>query len=130
MDENFLKRSIHGRDTQDSSVIDNVEHNSWAGGQKNLEVGPALEYIGSITTEVKVSKGDQLFIFKEAAGTSYVTMSETAGVVAGAAPAANVFPIFQGFTRYSAANYRYIISNVVGVHLYILKDDTKVRNNP
>lgn len=130
MDEKFLKRSIHGRDTQDSQVIDNIEHNSWAGAQKNLEVGPALEYIGSLTAEQIVAKGEQLFIFKEAAGISYITMSETTGVVAGAAPAGNVFPVFQGFTRYSAANYKYVISNVAGVHLYILKDDTKVRNNP
>lgn len=119
------------QETEDSYAIENIEYNSYAGAQKNIEVGPALEYKAALGTEAGICPGDQLFIFKATAGLGYVTLSETTGVVAGTAPAANTFPVFgQVYTPISAADYKFIIGNSADIHLYVLKDDNQERVNP
>lgn len=125
-----LKRQIDGRCTEDSNAIDNIEYNSFAGGQKNLEVGPALKYQALLTSEQSITPGDQLFIFKTTAGIGYVTLSKTTGAVVGTAPAANTFPVFgESYTRISAADYKFIIG-AADIHLYILRDDNQARIHP
>lgn len=126
----LFKRSIEGVNTHDVDSIDNLEHNVYAGGQKNMEVGPALIYLGLASTEQKVSPGDYLFFFKTTPGVGWVTMSETAGITVGTAPADGTFPIMgEEFTRYSAYLYKYIKTSA-DIHVYILKDDSKLRVNP
>jgi len=127
----FFRRKLDGRLIEDSQTIDNIEHNSEAGAQKNMEVGPALKFIGDASSELIITPGDQLFFFKTTAGLGWVEMSETAGIgVVGSAPADNTFPIDgQTFTRYSASTYKYVKTSA-DVYLYILKDDTQLRVNP
>jgi hypothetical protein len=125
-----LKRVVSSRQVEDPGTIDNIQYNSPSGAQKNLSVGPALEYIGELTAATEVEKGDTLYIFKASTGIGYITMGDSDTIVAGVAPAANVFPVFgQEFTLYAAYNYRYIIG-AADIHLYRLIDDSAVRNNP
>jgi len=126
----LFKRIIEGVNTHDVDSIDNLEHNVYAGGQKNMEIGPALIYIGASSSEIRVSPGDYLYFFKTTTGLGWVTMSETPGITVGTAPADGTFPIMgQEFTRYSAHFYKYIKTSA-DIHLYILKDDSKLRVNP
>jgi hypothetical protein len=126
----IFRRKINSMNMEDPNAIDNIEYNPYSGAKKGLPVGPALEYIGVATSEIKVLPGEQLFFFKTTTGLGWVTMSETTGVAAGSAPAANTFPIQgQVFTPYSSSSYKYIITTA-DVHLYKLKDDTEFRNNP
>lgn len=127
----FFRRKIDGRYAEDSQTIDNIEHNSEAGAQKNMEVGPGLKFIGDATSELRITPGDQLFFFKTTSGLGWVEMSESGSIgVVGSAPADNTFPIEgQVFTRYSAANYKYVKASA-GVYLYILRDDSQLRINP
>jgi hypothetical protein len=126
-----FRRRIDGRLVEDSQTIDNIEHNPFAGAQKNVEVGPALKFIGDASVELIITPGDQLFFFKATAGLGWVKMSKTAGVgVVGAAPTDDTFPIQgEGFTKYSAADYKYIKASA-GIFLYILRDDNQLRFNP
>ena len=127
----FFRRKIDGRYAEDSSTIDNIEHNCEAGAQKNMECGPALKFIGDASSELRITPGDQLFFFKTTAGLGWVEMSETGSIgVVGSAPADNTFPIEgQVFTRYSAADYKYVKASA-GVYLYVLRDDNHLRVNP
>ena len=125
-----MRRSIDIDKMEDEGAIANIEYNSFAGGQKNLSVGPALRYVGELSSEFSVQKGDQLYILKTTAGIGYITMSTATPVTVGVAPAADTFPVFgEQFTLYSAADYNYIKGSA-GMHLYILKDSSKARNNP
>ena len=127
----LFRRKIDGRLVEDSQTIDNIEHNPFAGAQKNMEVGPALIFIGDASAELIVAPGDQLFLFKATAGFGWVKMSKTSGIGAvGTAPAEDTFPVSgEGFTRYSAADYKYIKASA-GVFLYVLRDDNQLRFNP
>jgi hypothetical protein len=127
----FFRRKIDGRCVEDSQTIDNIEHNSEAGGQKNMEVGPGLVFIGDASSELIVNPGDQLFFFKSTTGFGWVKMSKTSGIGAvGSVPADDTFPIEgEGFTRYSAVDYKYIKASS-GVYLYVLRDDNQLRINP
>lgn len=127
----LFRRKLDGRYIEDSQTINNIEHNPFAGAQKNMEVGPALKYIGDSSSEIIVAPGDQLFFFKSTTGFGWVEMSESPGIGAvGTAPANNTFPIQgEGFTKYSAADYKYI-KTTAGIFLYILRDDNQLRYNP
>jgi len=123
----IFRRKIDGRNVEDSEIITNIEYNPFAGAQKNIEVGPALEYVSELTAATKICEGDQLFIFKATAGLGYVTLGETNAVAVGSAPAADTFPVFgEQYTRISAADYKYIIG-AAGIHLYILRDTSTER---
>jgi len=126
-----FRRKIDGKCVEDSHAIDNIQYNSYSGGQKNLEVGPALKYISNTAAEVAVCPGDQLFLFKTTVGVGYVQMAEVAGIGAvPGAPAGDVFPVLgESFTRYSAADYKFIKGSA-DIHLYILRDDNQVRQEP
>jgi hypothetical protein len=128
---NQSRRRINGKCVEDSHAINNIEYNDWSGAQKNITVGPALEFIGAATSEQVITPGDQLFIFKSTTGIGYVTLSETTGVVAGVAPAADTFPVFgEAYTPISAANYKFIIGTA-DTFLYKLRDDSsEFRVNP
>lgn len=127
----MFRRKVNGQCVEDPSTIDNIEYNAYSGAQKNIEVGPALEYKAALGSEQGICPGDQLYIFKATAGLGYVTLSETTGVVAGAAPAEHTYPVFgQVYTAISAANYKYIIGNSADIHLYVLRDDNQERVNP
>jgi hypothetical protein len=127
----LFRRKLDGRLVEDTQTIENIEYSPFAGAQKNMEVGPALEFIGDSSAELIVAPGDQLFFFKSTTGFGWVEMSQTSGIGAvGTAPAANTFPIQgEGFTRYSAADYKYI-KTTAGIFLYILRDDNQLRHNP
>ncbi len=127
----MFRRRVHGQCVEDSSTIENIEYNPYAGAQKNLEVGPALKFVSVTTAEVKICPGDQLFLFKTTTGLGWVELSETAGIgVVGTAPAADTFPVFgQEYTRISAADYKYI-KGAADIYLYVLKDDNQERVNP
>jgi len=104
-----LRRKIDGNCVEDSDAIDNIQYNAWAGCQKNMEVGPALEYVAELTSEKSINAGDQLFIFKTTAGLGYVTLSKVTGAVVGTAPAANTFPVFgEAYTRMVLLAYIFI----------------------
>ena len=126
----MFRRKINSKYMEDSQTIENIEYSPFSAAQKNLEVGPALVYIGDASAELIVTPGDQLFFFKTTTGLGWVTMSETPGITVGTAPADGTFPIMgQEFTRYSAHFYKYIKTSA-DIHLYILKDDSKLRVNP
>ena len=130
MRNEVFRRRFDGRNTEDSHTIDNIEYNEFAGAQKNLEVGPALKYVGQLSAEQNIWPGDQLFIFKATTGLGYVTLSKTTGASVGTQPAADTFPVFgEQYTRISAADYKFIIG-AAGIHLYVLRDDTQERINP
>lgn len=123
------KRRITGEQSEDCHKISNIEYNSYAGGQKNLAIGPALEYIGTLDAVKVIPAGVQLYVFNPTAGILYVTLDEdsTATPTAGTAPAANTFPAFAAsYTPIAADAYRVIIGQA-GLHLYKLKDDSKYR---
>jgi hypothetical protein len=125
-----FRRRIDGKCVEDSGTIDNIEYNPYAGAQKNIEVGPGLEFIAELTAATGVCPGDQLFIFKPSAGIAYVTLGDDNTVVLGTAPAADTFPVFgEAYTRISAADYKYIIG-AAGIFLYKLRDDNQERINP
>lgn len=127
----MFRRKVNGQCVEDTNTLNNIEYNAYAGAQKGLEVGPALEYKAALGAEQGICPGDQLFIFKATAGIGYVTLSETTGVAAGAAPAADTFPVFgEAYTPISAADYKYIIGNSADIHLYVLRDDNQERVNP
>jgi|VirMetMinimDraft_7_1064189.scaffolds.fasta_scaffold01061_11 hypothetical protein len=129
MSEDILRRKV-GAQAEDSHAIDNIEYNSFAGAQKNLEVGPALKYVDATAAEVRICPGDQLFLFKVTTGLGYVTLSKETGAVVGTAPAADTFPVQgQVYTPISAADYKYIIGTA-DIHLYVLRDSSQLRNNP
>lgn len=130
MSNKVFRRRLDGRNVEDSNTIENIEYNEFAGAQKNLEVGPALEYVSATAAATKICPGDQLFLFKATTGLGYVTLGDTAGIALGIAPAADTFPVFgQEYTRISAADYKYIIGTA-DIHLYVLRDDTQERINP
>lgn len=124
------RRRIEGKCVEDSSTIENIEFNPWAGGQKNLEIGPALTYVGPLTNATLLQEGSQLFIFKATTGLGYITLGDTNSIITGTAPSANTFPVFgQEYTRISAADYKYI-RGTADIHLYVLRDDNLKRVNP
>ena len=124
------RRKIEGKCVEDTNAIQNIEFNPWAGGQKNLEIGPALTYVSALSAATLVSEGQQLFIFKATTGLGYVTLGDDDSITTGTAPSANTFPVFgQEYTRISAADYRYIIGTA-DIHLYVLRDDNLKRVNP
>lgn len=124
----WLKRNVDARSLEDSAAIDNIQYNSMSGAQKNISVGPALEYVGALTTAKKVSQGNQLFIFNTGS-LDYVTMGSDSSVSKGTGPSANTFPCLGGqMTAYSAADYKYIIGTSA-LHLYILRDESNARIN-
>lgn len=125
----FLKRNVDSKAAEDRSMIENILYNSMSGGQKNLSVGPALEYVGSLAAKTAVNKGEQLFIFNTGA-LAYVKMGDDtlAGPVP-TAPSADTFPCLAGvFTPYSSADYTHVIGSA-DLHLYILRDESKVRKD-
>jgi hypothetical protein len=125
-----LKRVISSRQVEDSGAIDNIQYNSISGGQKNLSVGPALEYMGELTSVKEIAKGDILYIFKATTDLGYITMGNDNTIVGASTPGNNIFPVFgEQFTIYSAYNFQYIIG-AADIHLYRLVDDSAVRNNP
>jgi hypothetical protein len=125
-----LKRVVSSRQVEDPGTIDNIEYNSASGAQKNLNVGPALEYVGELTAVTEIAKGDILYIFKATTGISYVTMGNDNTITQEVAPTINTFPVFgEEFTIYSAYNFQYIVGTA-DIHLYRLVDDSAVRNNP
>lgn len=127
----MFRRKINSKYMEDSQTIENIEYSPFSAAQKNLEVGPALVYIGDASAELIVTPGDQLFFFKTTTGLGWVKMSSSSGIGAvPTAPSADTFPIEgQVFTRYSAALYKYIKATS-DVHLYVLRDDNQERNNP
>lgn len=127
-----LRRSLgEGHAVEDPSTIDNIVYNDYAGADKHINVGPALEFISVTTTEVGVIAGDQLYFYKTTVGPGFVKMAEATGVaIPGAVPAADTFPIKgQVLTALSAANYRFV-RGAADIYLYKLKDDNHVRVNP
>lgn len=124
----WLKRNVDARPVEDPQIIDNIQYNSMSGGQKNLTVGPALQYVGALGTKTAITEGDQLYIFNTGA-LAYVTMGDNTLAVAGTAPGADTFPCLPGqFTPYSAADYTHIIGTA-SLHLYVLRDEARVRRN-
>lgn len=120
-----LKRSVDI--VEDSGSIDNIEYNNDAGAKKTLEVGAPLKYISVTTTATNIMPGDQLFFFKTTAGLGYVTFSEDGVPVVGTAPAADTFPVFgQVYSPVAASDYKFVIGTA-DIHLYVLKDASKVR---
>jgi len=126
---NFLKRADSGRGTEDPNHIVNTQYNSMSGGQKNLSVGPALEYVNVLTAAVAVQKGVQLFIYNNTAADLFVKMGASGVAAPGSVPAADTFPCAPGLTSYSAADYSHVRGDA-NLYLYILRDETVVRNNP
>ena len=124
-----LKRAVQGRSVEDTGTIENVQYNSMSGGQKNLGVGPALKFVGILTAAVAVPKGVQLFIYNTTAADLFVKMGTSAVGIPGIVPAADTFPCAPGLTPYSAADYSHVIGTAP-LYLYILRDETVVRNNP
>lgn len=126
----MFRRKIDGQCVEDSNTIENIIYNPFAGAQKNMEVGPALQYVSASATEVSIQPGDQLFIFKTTAGIGYVTLGKETGIATGVAPSANTFPVFgQQYTMISAADYKFIIGTA-DIHIYTLRDDNQERVNP
>jgi len=124
----WLKRNIDGRSVEDSSVIDNIQYNSMSGGQKNVSVGPALEYIGALTNSIRIAPGSQLYIFNTGS-LGYVTMGQTSTITVGTLPSKDTFPCQPNqYTLYSAADYKYIKGSS-SIHLYILRDESNARAN-
>ena len=126
-----FRRRVNGQCVEDADTLDNIMYNPWAGAQKNIEVGPALQFISVTTAAVSISPGDQLFLFKTTAGLGWVELSTTtiAGAVA-TAPAANTFPVKgEDYTRISAADYKFI-KGAADIYLYRLIDDNQERVNP
>ena len=126
--KNWLKRNDGGRGIEDPNILDNIQYNSMSGGQKNLNVGPALEYINVLTAAVAVPKGAQLFIYNTTASDIFITMGDDTVTLLGT-PGDHSFPCAPGLTAYSAAEYSHVIGTA-SLHLYILRDETIVRNNP
>jgi hypothetical protein len=88
----WLKRAIDGRGVEGDIDLQNIQYNSMAGAQKNLGVGPALEYVGPLSALIKlVEQGSQLYILNTTGGLLYVSMGDET-VSAGTAPADGVFP--------------------------------------
>jgi hypothetical protein len=126
----IIRRWVDGRRIEDPEILENIIYNDQSGAQKNVAVGPALEYIGELTAATAIAPGDLLYIFKPSAGIGYVTLGQTNAIVAGAAPAIDTMPVIGGnFTLYSADNYKYIIG-AAGIYLYKMKDETGKRYNP
>jgi hypothetical protein len=124
----WLKRNVDSRPLEDDKIIENIQYNSMAGAQKNVSVGPALEYVGPLTAATKVAQGSQLYIYNTGA-LAYVTMGEDNTVTAGTAPAADTFPCHANdYTLYSAGDYKYLIGTAA-LHLYILRDESNARAN-
>jgi hypothetical protein len=125
-----LKRVVSSRQVEDPGTIDNIQYNSASGGQKNLSVGPALEYLGELTSVIEITKGDILYIFKATTGIGYITMGDNNTILGTSIPGTNVFPVFgEEFTIYSANNFQYIVG-AADIYLYKLIDDSAIRNNP
>jgi hypothetical protein len=124
----WLKRNIDGRSVEDSGFIDNIQYNSMSGAQKNVSVGPALEYVGALTNSTKISPGSQLYIFNTGS-LDYVTMGQTSTITVGSVPSKDTFPCQPNqYTLYSAADYKYIKGSST-IHLYVLRDESNVRAN-
>lgn len=124
----WLKRNVDSRPLEDDKIIENIIYNSMAGGQKNISIGPALEYVGPLTAATKIEQGSQLYIYNTGA-LAYVTMGSDNTITAGTAPAADTFPCKAAdYTLYSAADYKYI-KGTAALHLYVLRDESKVRAN-
>lgn len=124
----WLKRNVDSRPLEDDKIIENIMYNSMSGAQKNVSVGPALEYVGPLTAATKVAQGSQLYIYNTGA-LAYVTMGADSGIVAGTTPAANTFPCHANdYTLYSAGDYKYI-RGTAALHLYILRDESNARAN-
>lgn len=120
-----LKRSV---DVVEGGSVGDIEYNNDAGAKKTIEVGPSLEYVSVTTAEVRILPGTQLFLFKTTTGLGWVELAEVSGIGAvGTAPAANTFPVQgQVYTQIAASTYKYIKGSSA-IHLYILKDSSKVR---
>ena len=127
---NIFRRAVDGRAIEDSHTIDNIEHNSQAGARKDLDVGPALRYLGDTDTALAIPRGAQLFIFKTDAGLGWIKFGEDASVGApSGSPADAEFPVFgQEFTKYSAGNYTHIRGGST-IHVYQLIDETRFSRN-
>lgn len=124
----WLKRNVDSRPLEDDKIIENIQYNSMAGAQKNVTVGPALEYVGPLTNATKITQGSQLYIYNTGA-LAYVTMSDNGTITVGTAPSANTFPCkANDYTVYSAADYKYI-RGAAALHLYVLRDESSVRAN-
>ena len=121
----WLKRAIDGRGIEGDIDLQNIQYNSMSGAQKNISVGPALEYVGPLTAATKVEPGSQLYILNTGA-LAYVTMGDS-GVSLVAGPAEHTFPVEANtMTPYSAADYTHVIGTAA-LHLYILRDESKAR---
>ena len=83
----WLKRNVDSRPLEDDKIIENIQYNSMAGAQKNVTVGPALEYVGPLTNATKITQGSQLYIYNTGA-LAYVTMSDNGTITVGTAPSA------------------------------------------
>lgn len=116
-----------GEQNEDSGHIDNIQYNSYSGAQKNVSVGPSLEYVGALDTAIRIREGEQYFVFNPTGGILYVTFGEESAPAAGTAPADNTFPAFAtAYTPMSSWGYKFIIAQA-GMHLYKLRDDSFVR---
>ncbi len=120
-----LKRSVDV--VEDGGAIQNIEYSNDSGAKKTVEVGAALKYVSATTSAVAIEQGSQLFLFKATTGLGYVTLSDDGIPVVGTAPAADTFPVFgQVYTPIAASDYKFVIGTA-DIHLYVLKDNSRVR---
>ena len=130
MSQYVFRRWVTGNKIEDEATLENIMYNDQAGAQKNVVAGPALEYIGNTAVPMRITKGDQLYIFKTTAGVGYITLGDDNSIVAGSSPSADTFPVFgQLFTNYSADEYEWIVGSSA-IHVYKMKDASGYRRNP
>jgi hypothetical protein len=141
MTQSYSKKRVGKKTNYDSQLTASNTYNDYAGGQKNISVGPVLESIriGSTwstdasTTALEVPAGSQVAIYNTSATAGVVRFGKDSTVVSGTvgsfdAEGSPSIPCRgQDWTYLCCGERNFIKTSANTLIVYILKDDTVLK---
>ena len=108
---------------QDTSSINSLKFNKYAGGDKVLNIGPSLNILGPLNVAVGVPQGAALWIYNNSGTVAYAAFGGPS-VVAPSSPANGIPLPPNSYTYLSAGENTFVIASAATVFGYQVIDDT------
>jgi hypothetical protein len=127
----MLKRVLKSGGAEDSGSIDAIEYNKYAGAQKKLDVGPALNILGTCNSGLSLpGLGTSLWIYNNSSSIAYVAFYDANGAVPSAPSSLSngIALAPNSYTKLNSGQYSGIIGSAATIGVYQVIDDSQLNN--
>lgn len=129
-----MKRRVIGS-AYDSGSVDAASFNWQAGGQKNIEIGPSLQILGTLNgtgSLKKVGYGKSVRVYNNSASVGWIAFFDVAGGDTPAAPtglADGIAVPANSYITVSSGTKDSIVGSAATLGAYLIIDDSSVKDD-